>query len=156
PHVFVKPTETSLQTNLVITTTKRVYYMRLQSTPLGQTPRVSFAYPLEDAQREAEREAAARQAADEAAAERALSLPLVPPEQLDTRYREVGDKSFMPDRVYNDGVHTYLEYKTLPNDLPVILAIADDGSDQIVNFRLSGTTFVVDSLHSGYDLVLNA
>jgi type IV secretion system protein VirB9 len=152
PHVFVKPTETDLETNLVITTTKRVYYLRLASAAMASNPRISYSYPEDEAAALAARQADER----ERQAERAADLPLVPPDQLDSKYRIEGDKALTPSRVYNDGVHTYIEFATLPNDLPIVLAIAPDGSNQVVNFRLKDSMFIIDGVQSGFDLVLNA
>lgn len=152
PHVFVKPTETSLETNMVVTTTKHVYYLRLLSGTAAPNPRIGFYYPEEDAQKEVDRQRDAQRLV----ADKSLDLPVVPPEQLDTNYRTAGERTLLPTRIYNDGLHTFLEYTTLPNDLPVLYAVAPDGSNQIVNFRLSNLTFVVDGTPSGIDLVLNA
>ena len=152
PHVFIKPTETNLQTNLLITTTKRVYYLRLMSNVTAVEPsRISYAYPEEEAA-----DAAAREAARlAAAAERASDLPLVPPDQLDYNYKLAGAREIVPAKVYNDGVHSYIQYNVLPTDLPVVYAVAPDGSDQIVNYRLKDTIFIVDGIPTGFDLVLN-
>ena len=152
PHVLVKPTETRLETNLVITTTKRVYYLRLRSGENAPEPRLSFSYPEEEGEI-----AAAKLAAQKALiADAATEIPLLPPDQLDYNYRIVGPREIAPQRVYNDGVHSFIEYTVLPTDLPVVYAVAPDGSDQIVNFRLRGSIFIIDGIQSGFDVVLNA
>ena len=152
PHVFVKPTETNLQTNLIVTTTKHVYYVRLLSAGVALNPRIGFYYPDEEAQAAAEREREAQRIQ----AARSADLPAVPPDKLDTAYQTSGERSLYPDRVYNDGLHTYLEYRTLPSDLPIVVGVALDGTNQLVNYRLKNTTFIVDGTPSGVDLVLNA
>jgi type IV secretion system protein TrbG len=151
PHLFLKPTERDLATNLVVTTTKRTYYLRLNSADFLSSPRISFSYPDDDAAAALARAAAQRAQAAEDAAVR----PVLPPSQLDYNYRIQGAHEILPDRVYNDGVHSFIEYARLPADLPVVYAVAPDGSDQIVNYRLRETTFVVDGIASGFDLVLN-
>ncbi len=151
PHVLVKPVALDLSTNLIVTTTKRVYYLRLESQQQVLNPRISFSYPEEAEVENAARAAEAKRKAEEAAAE----LPLLPPDQLDSAYRIDGDRSFRPQKVFNDGVHTYLDFDVLPNDLPVLYAVASDNSEQIVNFRLRGTTFIVDGTPTGIDLILN-
>ena len=152
PHVFVKPTEAHLNTNLVITTSKRVYYIALASENVAVSPRISFSYPGDEEAAAAARLAEQRAEQDDAA----RTLPLLPPESLDYNYKVGGAAVISPQRVYNDGVHTYIEYATLPDDLPVVYAIAPDGSNKIVNYRLKGSTFIVDSVPRGFDLVLNA
>lgn len=156
PLVFVKPTAPNLTTNIVITTTRRTYFVDLASVQTSAPSRISFSYPDEAAAQAAAHAAQAEAEAHEKALDKAADLPLKPPSGVDANYRIAGDKSIAPQKVFNDGVHTYIEYESLPTDLPVVIAIAPDGSDQIVNFRLVGNTFIVDSIHSGYDLVLNA
>jgi type IV secretion system protein VirB9 len=156
PLVFVKPTVVGLQTNLVVTTTRRTYFLNLSSSANSTSSRISFSYPDEAAARQAAREAQADADAKERALDQASQLPLLPASQLDYNYAISGEKTIMPQKVFNDGVHTYIEFATLPNDLPIVIAIAQDGSEQVVNFRLLDKTFVVDSIHSGYDLAINA
>jgi P-type conjugative transfer protein TrbG len=129
PHVFLKPTRANLITNLVVTTTKRVYYVHLVSASNAPNPRLSFSYPDEEAAAEAEREKSAQEQDTDAP-----ELPLLPANQLDAKYRMVGAPEIMPSRVYN---------------------VAQDGSQQIVNFRLRDRTFVIDGIQSGFNLVLN-
>jgi type IV secretion system protein TrbG len=148
PHVFVKPTQLDLDTNFVITTTRRVYYLRLISSSYTENTRIGFSYP--------EDEAAEATAAAQRRHEKSTELPLLPANRLDYDYRIQGDKFLLPQRVYNDGVHTFIEYGSLPMDLPVLFAVAPDGSNQMVNFRLRKNVFIVDGVPSGVDLVLNA
>jgi type IV secretion system protein VirB9 len=152
PHVFVKPTEAGLDTNLVITTTKRTYYVRIVSAPQSRYTRISFSYPEDEANAAAAALADQRQRDEEKAA----NLPLLPPDQLDRKYKIVGEKTLAPQRVYNDGVHSFIEYDTLPTEIPVVYGVAVDGSEQIVNYRLHDKTYIVDSLLPGFDLILNA
>jgi type IV secretion system protein VirB9 len=148
PHVFVKPTQLDLDTNFVITTTRRVYYLRLISSSYTENPRIGFYYP--------EDEAAAASMEAQRRHQNNTELPLLPASRLDYDYRIQGDKFLLPQRVYNDGVHTFIEYGSLPMDLPVLFAVAPDGSNQMVNFRLRKNVFIVDGVPSGVDLVLNS
>lgn len=152
PHVFIKPTESGLSTNLVITTSKRVYYIRLMSSAKAESSRISFWYPEDAAAAQVQRVAAERKREEDIASQ----LPLLPPDKLDFNYRIDGARDIMPQKVYNDGVHTFIEYATLPTDLPVLYAVTREGSDQIVNYRLRDNVFVVDGIQNGFDLVLNA
>jgi type IV secretion system protein VirB9 len=152
PHVFLKPTQTNLETNLVITTSKRVYYVHLLSAADAPNPRLSFSYPDEEAAAAAARAAAEQQKEQEKASE----IPLLPADKLDYKYKISGAAEIAPTKVFNDGVHTFIEFAALPTDLPVVFAVAPDGSEQIANFRLRDRTFIVDGIQSGFDLVLNA
>jgi type IV secretion system protein VirB9 len=46
--VVIKPQEAGLDTNLVLTTDRRVYYIRLVGHPTEYMPRVAFSYPDDD------------------------------------------------------------------------------------------------------------
>ena len=152
PHIFVKPTEYGLRTNLVVTTTRHDYYIDLASAHGRNASRIAFYYPEEDAQ-------SSVVAIADAAARLTTPTPSPSPSaapRLDFTYRIYGDESLSPHTVYNDGSHTYLMFATLPNDLPVPFAIAPDGAQQLVNYRVTGSMFVLDGIPRGVDLILNA
>ncbi|MGP6158744.1 MAG: TrbG/VirB9 family P-type conjugative transfer protein [Vulcanimicrobiaceae bacterium] len=156
PLVLIKPKETGLSTNLVIATTRHLYYVDLISSNSWTNPRIGFYYPAEE---EAARAAAAQAAAEVEARRKAdaqTQLPLVAEDKLDTHYRVSGAKEILPQRVYNDGVHTYVEFDKLPSDLPILVALAPDGVNQIVNYRVSDSVYVVDGVPSGLELISNA
>ena len=46
--IILKPQESGLDTNLLITTDRRAYYLRLVSKPQDYVARVAFSYPDED------------------------------------------------------------------------------------------------------------
>lgn len=156
PIVLIKPKEARLRTNLVVTTTGHVYYVNLVSGTSWHNSRIAFYYPAEDAAALSVATRAAMDAERARLADQESALPRLPPDRLDRNYRISGTTRFTPHSVYSDGVHTYVEFAPLPSDLPVLVAVQPDGSDQIVNYRLLGSTFVVDGLPSGIDLVLNA
>jgi type IV secretion system protein TrbG len=143
PHVLVKPTQAGLRTNLVITTTKRTYYIQLASADETLYPRIGFYYP-----EEAAAQAAAAQAAQRAKeADEMTRLPLLPPNELDVQYNVTGDASLMPTRVFNDKVHTYIEYEpALPVDAPVVTMVGPGGDDQIINYRIIGNLYIIDGV----------
>ncbi len=152
PHVFVKPNALGLETNLMITTTKRVYDISLRSAADAKHPRISFFYADEDA-------AAKAVTADHerAAIDRVLTgTPLVPAEQADTKYKLSGDQGLEPDKVFNDGVRTFMEWKTLPNELPSVAVIDKNGTPERTNFRVVGNAYIVDNVYPNFDIVLAA
>ncbi len=53
PHMFVKPTEGGLWATLTVTTTRRVYHLRLESANGRQNEYVGFYYPQDAAARAA-------------------------------------------------------------------------------------------------------
>jgi P-type conjugative transfer protein TrbG len=152
PHVFVKPTQTNLETNLLITTTKRAYDVDLRSANDADHSHISFSYPDEDAAAKASSAEHERLAIESVLA----GNPLVGPDKVDSKYKFTGDTALLPDKVFNDGARTFIVWKTLPADLPPVVTVASNGTSRPVNFRLVGTSYIVDAVDPSYDLVLTA
>jgi type IV secretion system protein VirB9 len=138
-HVMIKPLRSGLETNLVLSTSQRVYLIELKSgSPESFNAAVSWdlgavvppAPPSETAE--------------------AKPQPLVMPAgPLDARYRiEAHGRrpAWSPTAVMTDGVRTFL---TFPADLgsheaPALFAIAPGGEAQLVNYRQQDGLWVVD------------
>lgn len=76
-------------------------------------------------------------------------LPSLTAADLDFRYYLDGlDYSWKPIRVFDDGKKMYLEMnpKMQPSNAPVLVGIASDGSQQVVNYRVVGNTFISDQI----------
>ena len=145
PHVLIKPTEAGLQTNLVVTTSRRAYYVTLVSRNSDPMLRLGFLYP-QDPQR----------AFGLAQAQRTrlgTPLPQTSIDKLDFNYRLSGDRGLEPVRVFNDGAHTYLQMPPSMSDIPVLFAVGTDGGDTIVNYRFTGQYYVVDGVPASIALV---
>jgi P-type conjugative transfer protein TrbG len=152
PHVFVKPTLPDLETNLLVTTTKRTYDVSLRSANDANHPTISFFYADEDA---AAKSAAAdheRQAVDGVLA----GNPLVGADKADTKYKVTGEASLLPDKVFNDGLRTFVVWKALPAELPSVVSSGANNVSTPVNFRVVGTTYIIDGMNPDFDLVLAA
>ncbi len=156
PLVFIKPKEPNLRTNLVIATTRHLYYVNLVASNAWTNPRIGFYYPAEEEAAQAARTQEALEAEARRQAEAQTQLPAVTPDKLDFAYRASGPKPMLPQRIYNDGVHTYVEFDKLPTDLPVLIALAPDGANQIVNYRVTGSAYIVDGVPPGLELISNA
>ena len=156
-HVMIKPTDAGLVTNLVLTTNRRIYTVKLVSTQREWMPRVAFSYP-DDMQGQW---AAYQQNAGFAVASSAVGGGM-DAGGLDFGYRVSGDNpAWKPVRVYTDGLKTYIEFtpSAMRSEAPSLVALADDGgwfsrpSAQFVNYRQLGNRFVVDSVLSRAALV---
>ena len=145
--VVVKPRDCDITTNLVLATDRRLYDLTLDSPPCKgksvnptnpQQPyarHVRFYYP------------------DETVAEWAKPQPLkigADVMALNFRYRIAKDKRFpwTPAQVFDDGAHVYVK---LPDEArhmeaPVLFVLANDGSRTLVNYNVSGDTYVTDRL----------
>ena len=166
PLLIVKPIETGLETDLIVSTDRRTYVFRLISDPTRFVSRLAFQYPGEDAAKWTAfqaRQDAARQDAEavaEQAREKDKRAGVVPMAEnaLDNLYFDYkfnGDPAYRPQQVFDDGQHTYLIY---PNDgrfreLPTLL-IQVNGKSELVNFRVDESRYIVDRLFDKAILVV--
>jgi type IV secretion system protein VirB9 len=152
PHVFVKPTQLNLETNLLITTTKRAYDVLLRSANETPHPHISFFYVDEDAAAKAAIADHERQVIDGVLA----GNPQVGPDKADAKYKITGDAAIVPDKVFNDGARTFVQWKALPAQLPTVVGVGPGGVAQPQNFRIVGTSYVIDNVNPNFDLVVAA
>lgn len=170
PLLVVKPIEPGLETDLIIPTDRRTYVVRLISDPTRFVSRLAFQYPADDrakwatfqaqqdaATRDAEAVAEQQRAQDQAKDKQAGVLPMAENalDNLYFDYKLSGDPAYRPERVLDDGQHTYLIY---PNDgrfreLPTLLMLVN-GKTELVNFRVDGKRYIVDRLFDKAILVV--
>ena len=154
--VVIKPQEAGLDTNLVLTTDRRVYYIRLVGHPTEYMPRVAFSYPDDD-RRAWEAHIADRERKEESkVASVGTSV-----DNLNFNHTiavEKGDGSFItPSRVFDDGQKTYIQ---LPpgaevRETPALMLVGPDDTLDMINYRVKGNTYVVDRLFDRAVLVLD-
>ena len=157
-HVIIKPTDVGLITNLVLTTNRRTYTIKLVSREKDWMPKVSFDYPDETAALWKAYRGRAERVSEMAEAARATT-----PRFIDERYRIEGDSPpWRPVRVYTDGVKTIIQFPAgiAFGDLPTLVALADDPSFLHLDSLINGPTktlvnyrFVKDRFEA--DKVLN-
>lgn len=170
PLLVVKPIEPGLETDLIIPTDRRTYVVRLISDPTRFVSRLAFQYPANDrakwatfqaqqdaTTRDAEAVAEQKRAQEQAKDKQAGVLPMAENalDNLYFDYKLSGDPAYRPERVLDDGQHTYLIY---PNDgrfreLPTLLMLVN-GKTELVNFRVDGTRYIVDRLFDKAILVV--
>lgn len=148
-HVLVKPFSGGLVTNLVITTDRRAYHVRLVSTTATALSSMRWTYPQDELlalRRKAETERAPAPVAA------GLSV-----EALHFNYAISGDKpTWRPLRAFDDGQKTYVEFPaTLASgEAPPLFLVGPDGKAELVNYRLSGRFYVVDRIFDAAELRL--
>jgi type IV secretion system protein TrbG len=160
PHVIVKPTEPEISTNLVISTTRRVYHLGLISTTEESGAYVRsarFYYPQETvAHWTAEKERESKLRAEET--QRVVATgPTVRPEDLEFGYAIEGDNTpWRPTQVFDDGTHVYLQMpqSMRVTEAPAVFVETATGDRSLVNYRLRGRYYIVDKLFSSAVLVL--
>jgi type IV secretion system protein VirB9 len=148
-HVLVKPLERGLETNLVLTTSSRVYMVLLRSAADDAfNAAVAWRYPEATPPPAPQPEPAA-----------ALPRARLDPGALDGRYRiepRGRRPRWTPTAVFSDGERTVIAF---PPDLqaaeaPVLFVLAPDGEAEIVNYRQQGGVFVVDRVFDRAELRL--
>jgi type IV secretion system protein TrbG len=160
-HIVIQPKDRELETNLIVTTDRRTYHIKLYSPKIegAYINRMGFYYPSELVSSWADKmgvEAAA------AAKEDGLNvLPIaVAPGQLSFDYKVEGDADFKPLRVFNNGEQVFM---AMPDSMkngenPAFLLIDESGKAMVVNYRrdVDKTTgsihYVVDKLFSKGEL----
>lgn len=125
-HLFVKPVNPGVATNMVVLTDLRMYTFELvpaQGRPDNLAFAVRFVYP----------------AAATATTETSPTPPTV------GRYMLGGDRLLRPSAMSDDGTHTQIEWPaTAP--LPAIYAIGVDGRETLVSGNVRSGRIVVDSI----------
>jgi len=156
-HVLLKPLERGLETNLVLTTNLRVYYIELKSGPADgfnaavawNTPAGAYASPFTGAG-----------GAGAPGGPRPIPDPVATPEgPLDARYRiePQGRRArWTPTAVFNDGARTFIAFADdlQTDEAPALFVLAADGEAQLVNYRQAGGLFIVDRVFDRAELRL--
>lgn len=156
PHIYIKPLDSGLSTNLTIVTDRRTYMIALKSRNDKYTPLVSFRYPKNEAKRWDTFLATQQATREEREKNNTIkSGQLVfDAEGLDFDYTLKGDAKWKPLRVFNDGVKTYLKMPKIMQmyEAPVLLTV-NDGQEALVNYRLHGDLYIVDQLFESAILI---
>jgi len=134
-HLVVKPSEPDLVTSMVVTTSRRTYHIQLRSQAKAYMARVGFEYPNDISTRLADINARLEDATSANASAA----------QLNFSYSLSGRASWKPQRVYSDGVKTYVQFprSLQASDAPVLFVVSG-GQNRIVNYRMKDGTMVVD------------
>jgi type IV secretion system protein TrbG len=156
--IVLKPQVPGLDTNLLITTDRRAYYLRLVSKPEDYVARVAFVYPEDDSAKRWQKHMVERQALDRQAKRAAEVLPaMVTAEKLNLGYRVDGGNQYLrPLRVYDDGSKTYIQMRPeiRNREAPVLVVLGSDGKGEMTNYRVREHTYIVDRLFDRARLVL--
>lgn len=158
PVIVLKPLSPGLDTNLLITTDRRAYYLRLLSKPDDYVARVAFAYPDDGADERRWQEHLAQQKEREKK-QQIAELPPNAVESMNFNYRvSGGDTTIRPIRVFDDGKKTYIQMapEVGNREAPVLVVIGANGKQEMVNYRMKDSMYIVDRLFDRAQLVLGA
>jgi type IV secretion system protein VirB9 len=156
PHesivLIVKPLEADLETNMTITTNRRLYSVILKSNERTYMPLVAWLYPQDEAL--AQQEQLAHAQAVDAEAE-----PLaVDPDNLNFNCAISGSKvPWAPLRVYDDGAKTYLQMSPeMASFEAPALFVLEKNDPLLVNYRVKHSLYIVDRLFDRAQLRVGA
>ena len=160
--LVLKPQMPGLDTNLLITTDRRAYYVRLISKAEDYVSRVAFVYNDDDGGKKW-KEHFAEQKREELTAARAPAKQdsglLIGADRLNFAYQvRGGDESIRPRRVFDDGSKTYIQMSpsVTNREAPVLVVLGQDGKGEMVNYRMKEQTYIVDRLFERAQLVLGS
>lgn len=144
-HLIIKPTESGLDTNLIIATDRHTYHIRLVSSSYRYLSSVGFSYPEEQQQEWADLSRAVHGGSGNGSAD----MPSVAVNRLNFDYRikvVKGKPSFKPLRAMDDGYHTYIAMNEdlVQQEAPVLIGITPQGEEQMINYRVKGNLYIVD------------
>ena len=157
--IVLKPQSSGLDTNLLITTDRRAYYLRLISKPEEYVARVAFAYPDGDDRKW--REHLAQQREEQKAADRnsQLTPAAIAVGNLCFDYSvKGGDENVRPVRVFDDGAKTYIQMPAgvQNREAPALVVVGADGKSEMLNYRVKDQLYIADRLFDHAQLILGA
>lgn len=153
--VVIKPKEAGLDTNLVVPTNRRTYYVRLLSRQNEYLPLVAFAYPDDDLAKWRKAEETRQRTQEEFQASQLT--PVESMSNLHFDYQINGGSQYLrPVRVVDDGKKTYIQMpeSTAVREAPILVVSGLDSSAEMVNYRVKGSMYIVDRLFDHGALLL--
>ena len=160
-HILVKPIKSGLTTNVVITTSERVYHAELTSYRETYMAAVSWRYPREgliSLSKSKVGTARTSSLARSKAASPSSSIPAgLSVDALKFRYEIDGDRPhWRPLRAFDDGRKVYIQFPARidQGEAPPLFVVSNDGETQLVNYRVKGRYYVVDRLFARAELRL--
>lgn len=149
--VLVKPVRAYLETNMTVTTDRRIYQLELHSYKESYMASVSWNYPRDLVEEYA---AKSRQAEKKRAMNGEGGVDIgASVDELNFDYRfvfeEKGDlPRWMPRRVFDNGNKTFIQFPDglKEGEAPALFVLSNKGEAQIANYRSKGDYYVVDRL----------
>jgi type IV secretion system protein VirB9 len=155
--IVLKPQNAGLDTNLLITTDRRAYYLRLLSKPEEYVAKVAFAYPEDDQAERKWKEHIEQQREEQRQATRIAEMPANAIDSLNFGYgTKGGPESLRPIRVFDDGKKTYIQMNPAVKnrETPALVVVGADGKQEMVNYRVKNDLYIVDRLFDRAALIL--
>ena len=160
-HILVKPIKSGLTTNLIITTSERVYHAELTSYRETYMAAVSWRYPREGLISLSKSLATKARSFSNTLSNGAPTSQATPAglsvDALKFRYEIDGDTPhWRPLRAFDDGRKVYIQFPARidQGEAPPLFVVSNEGETQLVNYRVKGRYYVVDRLFARAELRL--
>jgi len=142
-HILLKPVTDELHTNLVVTTSRRVYHLQIHSFKNRNQAQagVSWRYPNENLP--SMQSFINSQNLDDENYQVNVDV-----KHLNFRYALDGKARWKPIRVFDDGKKTYIQFpdNISVGELPPLFVVSYEDKPQIVNYRFKSNFYIVDRL----------
>jgi P-type conjugative transfer protein TrbG len=151
PQLIIKPTDVGLSTDLIITTNRRTYILKLLSKKDTSMVRVAFDYPEESEklwqQYYEEHPVESRyteEGPNQTSSHRFSSRQI---SNLQFNYKITGKRtSWTPTKIYADQDKTYIQFPENCQTKPVLTLIGNKNQEYLVNYRVEKNAFIVDTV----------
>ncbi|ACF47345.1 P-type conjugative transfer protein TrbG (plasmid) [Prosthecochloris aestuarii DSM 271] len=146
-HIYVKPTKPGLQTTLIVTTDRRTYHIELHSYRETYMASVAWSYPHDDLR-------------EQISQIRSTTDPQVDISKLNfdytVRVKNGRQPAWLPVKVFDDGTKTFIQFSRdmLVREAPALFVLGEEGSAQLVNYRMKNNYYIVDRLFDRAELRL--
>jgi len=141
-HIYIKPTVDTNTTNMIIATNKRSYQIILNTSD-WYNPMVTWSYGLEE---NAEINL-------QSGEENTLTQINGTVETLNFDYKIIGESSYKPVAVFDDGEKTFLKFEKLPKRLPSLFLKESGKKDiQLANYKISDNSYILDRIADEIEL----
>lgn len=145
--IFIKPQESGLKTNLVVITTKRTYFIYLESTSNEYNPLVQWKYPFESNMNFVNSRI-------EKEKKNEVELSVKDVKELDFNYSWNKENKIKVQTVYNDGEKTIVLLNEKMQEAPVIYEFNSDKQLAMINYRFLDNKIVIDKVVDSLQLKL--
>ena len=160
-HILVKPIKSGLTTNLIITTSERVYHAELTSYRDTYMAAVSWRYPRQGLISLSKSLVTKARSFSNVVLNAASTSQATPAglsvDALKFRYEIDGDTPhWRPLRAFDDGRKVYIQFPARidQGEAPPLFVVSSEGETQLVNYRVKGRYYVVDRLFARAELRL--
>jgi type IV secretion system protein TrbG len=152
-HIFVKPLKSKITTNLVITTDKHAYQIRVRAANFFN-PFIGWTYPAEEKSAFLRQQAQEKKRADEN-----ISLT-VAPDKINFNYTIEAQTawyqsaySWTPKLAFDDGTRTYIQMSVgMKSGEAPALFVKDEEGVNLVNYRVKDNYYIVDRIFDQAEL----